>query len=168
MSKKQTKKTLERNSKIKAKLTYSIRITKGFTVSILISIPKNPAIPLNKCYHSVCSLFLFTFFPANSFNLQHPLTKSLLPLFYRLVDIYFQHLSSLGSPEAISLGSPLEASHSVECVVQALACDVVMSNFHTLFPSKKLQTYFSVVSKNTTLQGFSRIKIVIDKTNNVF
>lgn len=88
MSKSKQKKKLERNSKTKAKLTYSVRITKGFTVSTLISstfqifFPKNPTIPLSKCYHSFCSVFLFTFFPENGLNVQYPLSKSLLPLFY--------------------------------------------------------------------------------------
>lgn len=141
---KQTKKTLEHNSKTKAKLRYSIRITKGFTVSILISSTFQIFFQRILLFHWINATILFAafffsfFFSENGFNLQYPLTKILLPLFYWLEDIYFQHLSSLGSPEAISLGSPLEASHSVECVVQALACDVVMSNFHTLFPSKKL------------------------------
>lgn len=85
MSKKQTKKTLERNSKIKAKLTYSIRITKGFTVSILISSTFQIFFQRILLFHSINATTLSAVFFFSLFSLQTVLIYSipLLKAYYR-------------------------------------------------------------------------------------
>lgn len=85
MSGSKQKKTLEHNSKTKAKLRYSIRITKGFTVSILISSTFQIFFQGILLFHWINATILFAAFFFSFFSLKMVLIYNipLLKSYYR-------------------------------------------------------------------------------------